>query len=108
LPQISFGDAPADWAATTPCPAIVRHQLACTFTHPLQHRQNQLKFGYEYRRTTVKQFYDLAIGGLSSPPSRFSGGTMTNGAACFSGDSQRTTTRTTTALFQDNFRRRAS
>ena len=69
--------------------------------------RHNMKFGYEYRRTTVDQYFDegyrgeLEFGSLQD----FVAGDITSGGRSARGDSQRSTAQNSHGLyFQDNFR----
>jgi outer membrane receptor protein involved in Fe transport len=69
--------------------------------------KHNLKFGYEYRRTTVNQFYDLGYRGRLKFLSfdDFLDGNISNGGSQFAGNSQRTTHQNNSGFYvQDNFR----
>jgi outer membrane receptor protein involved in Fe transport len=108
LPQISFSDGTSGLGGNN---SIPRHR----FDTNLQYFTNlgynsgkhNLKFGYEYRRTTVNQFYDLGYRGRLKFLSfgDFLDGNISNGGSQFAGNSQRTTHQNNSGFYvQDNFR----
>jgi len=108
LPQISFGDGTSGLGGNNSLP---RHRFDTNWQYFTNLGYNtgkhNFKFGYEYRRTTVNQFYDLGYRGRLKFATfeDFLAGTMTNGGSQFSGDSQRTTHQNNDGFyFQDNFR----
>ncbi len=108
LPQISFSDGTSGLGGNN---SIPRHR----FDTNLQYFTNvsytsgkhNYKFGYEYRRTTVNQFYDLGYRGRLKFTSfdDFVAGNISNGGSQFAGNSQRTTHQNNNGFYlQDSFR----
>src|SRR5712672_2056335 len=94
LPQISFSDGTSGLGGNN---SIPRHRFDTNWQYftnlGYNSGKHNLKFGYEYRRTTVNQFYDLGYRGRLKFLSfdDFLSGTISNGGSQFAGDSQRTT-----------------
>ncbi|HKV94377.1 MAG TPA: carboxypeptidase regulatory-like domain-containing protein [Candidatus Angelobacter sp.] len=108
LPQISFSDGTSGLGGNN---SIPRHRFDTNWQYftnlAYQTGRHNLKFGYEYRRTTVNQFYDLGYRGRLKFLSfeDFLAGNITNGGSQFAGDSQRTTHQNNSGFYvQDNFR----
>src|SRR5215472_7819260 len=108
LPQISFSDGTSGLGGNN---SIPRHRFDTNWQYFTNLSYNtgkhNWKFGYEYRRTTVNQFYDLGYRGRLKFTSfeDFLAGDITNGGSQFAGDSQRTTHQNNSGLYvQDNFR----
>jgi outer membrane receptor protein involved in Fe transport len=108
LPQISFSDGTSGLGGNN---SIPRHRFDTNWQYftnlGYNSGKHNLKFGYEYRRTTVNQFYDLGYRGrlkfLSF--SDFLDGNISNGGSQFAGNSQRTTHQNNSGFYaQDNFR----
>jgi hypothetical protein len=108
LPQISFSDGTSGLGGNN---SIPRHRFDTNWQYftnlGYNSGKHNLKFGYEYRRTTVNQFYDLGYRGRLKFDSfeDFLAGNITNGGSQFAGDSQRTTHQNNSGFYvQDNFR----
>ena len=108
LPQISFSDGTSGLGGNNSLP---RHRFDTNWQYftnlGYNSGKHNLKFGYEYRRTTVNQFYDLGYRGRLKFLSfeDFLAGTISNGGSQFSGNSQRTTHQNNSGFYvQDNFR----
>jgi hypothetical protein len=108
LPQISFGDGTSGLGGNN---SIPRHRFDTNWQYFTNVSYNtgkhNWKFGYEFRRTTVNQFYDLGYRGRLKFDSfdDFLDGNITNGGSQFAGDSQRTTHQNNSGFYlQDNFR----
>jgi hypothetical protein len=119
LPQISFSDAPP---SSNPNLNVLSSSLGANNSLP-RHRfdtnwqyftnvsyntgKHNWKYGYEYRRTTVNQFYDLGYRGRLkfSTFEDFLAGTISNGGSQFAGNSQRTTHQNNNGFYvQDSWR----
>jgi len=108
LPQISFSDGTSGLGGNNSLP---RHRFDTNWQYftnlsytPGKHNY---KFGYEYRRTTVNQFYDLGYRGRLKFTSfaDFVAGNISNGGSQFAGNSQRTTHQNNSGFYvQDSFR----
>jgi outer membrane receptor protein involved in Fe transport len=108
LPQISFSDGTSGLGGNN---SIPRHRFDTNWQYftnvSYNSGRHNIKFGYEYRRTTVNQFYDLGYRGRLKFTSfeDFLAGDITNGGSQFAGDSQRTTHQNNSGFYvQDNFR----
>src|SRR6266700_465911 len=108
LPQISFSDGTSGLGGNN---SIPRHRFDTNWQYFTNLGYNtgkhNVKFGYEYRRTTVTQFYDLGYRGRLKflTFEDFLAGDITNGGSQFAGDSQRTTHQNNSGFYvQDNFR----
>src|SRR4029077_12565467 len=108
LPQISFSDGTSGLGGNNSLP---RHRFDTNWQYFTNLGYNtgkhNVKFGYEYRRTTVNQFYDLGYRGRLKFLSfdDFLAGDISNGGSQFAGDSQRTTHQNNSGFYvQDNFR----
>src|SRR5579864_8852999 len=108
LPQISFSDGTSGLGGNNSLP---RHRFDTNWQYftnlGYTSGKHNLKLGYEYRRTTVNQFYDLGYRGRLKFTSfeDFLAGNITNGGSQFAGDSQRTTHQNNSGFYvQDNFR----
>jgi hypothetical protein len=108
LPQISFSDGTSGLGGNNSLP---RHRFDTNWQYftnlGYNSGKHNIKFGYEYRRTTVNQFYDLGYRGRLKFDTfeDFLGGNITNGGSQFAGDSQRTTHQNNSGFYvQDNFR----
>jgi hypothetical protein len=108
LPQISFSDGTSGLGGNNSLP---RHRFDTNWQYftnlGYNSGKHSLKFGYEYRRTTVNQFYDLGYRGRLKFLSfeDFLAGDITNGGSQFAGNSQRTTHQNNSGFYvQDSFR----
>ncbi|HMC29387.1 MAG TPA: TonB-dependent receptor, partial [Candidatus Angelobacter sp.] len=108
LPQISFSDGTSGLGGNNSLP---RHRFDTNWQYftnlGYNSGKHNMKFGYEYRRTTVNQFYDLGYRGRLKFLSfdDFLAGDITNSGSQFAGDSQRTTHQNNSGFYvQDNFR----
>ena len=108
LPQISFSDGTSGLGGNN---SIPRHRFDTNWQYftnlGYNSGKHNVKFGYEYRRTTVNQFYDLGYRGRLKFTSfeDFLAGDITNGGSQFAGNSQRTTHQNNSGFYvQDNFR----
>lgn len=108
LPQISFSDGTSGLGGNNSLP---RHRFDTNlqyFTNlGYNNGKHNLKWGYEYRRTTVNQFYDLGYRGRLKflTFEDFLAGTISNGGSQFAGDSQRTTHQNNHGFYvQDSYR----
>ncbi|HEV7673708.1 MAG TPA: TonB-dependent receptor [Candidatus Angelobacter sp.] len=108
LPQISFSDGTSGLGGNN---SIPRHRFDTNWQYftnlGYNSGKHNLKFGYEYRRTTVNQFYDLGYRGRLKFLSfdDFLSGTISNSGSQFAGNSQRTTHQNNSGFYvQDNFR----
>ncbi|MGC2694967.1 MAG: TonB-dependent receptor [Candidatus Angelobacter sp.] len=108
LPQISFSDGTSSLGGNN---SIPRHRFDTNWQYftnlGYNSGKHNLKFGYEYRRTTVNQFYDLGYRGRLKflTFEDFLSGAISNGGSQFAGDSQRTTHQNNSGFYvQDNFR----
>jgi outer membrane receptor protein involved in Fe transport len=108
LPQISFSDGTSGLGGNNSLP---RHRFDTNWQYftnlAYNSGRHNLKFGYEYRRTTVNQFYDLGYRGRLKFTTfeDFLAGDITNGGSQFAGNSQRTTHQNNSGFYvQDNFR----
>jgi outer membrane receptor protein involved in Fe transport len=108
LPQISFSDGTSGLGGNN---SIPRHRFDTNWQYFTNVGYNtgkhNVKVGYEYRRTTVNQFYDLGYRGRLKFVSfeDFLAGDITNGGSQFAGDSQRSTHQNNLGFYvQDNFR----
>jgi len=108
LPQISFSDGTSGLGGNNSLP---RHRFDTNLQYFTNFGYNtgkhNYKFGYEWRRTTVNQFYDLGYRGRLKFLSfeDFLAGDITNGGSQFSGDSQRTTHQNNHGFYaQDSYR----
>jgi outer membrane receptor protein involved in Fe transport len=108
LPQISFSDGTSGLGGNNSLP---RHRFDTNWQYftnlGYTSGKHNVKFGYEYRRTTVNQFYDLGYRGRLkfTDFSNFLDGNIDNGGSQFAGDSQRTTHQNNSGFYvQDNWR----
>jgi len=108
LPQISFSDGTSGLGGNN---SIPRHRFDTNWQYftnvGYNSGKHNLKFGYEYRRTTVNQFYNLGYRGRLKflTFEDFLAGNITNGGSQFAGDSQRTTHQNNHGLYvQDTYR----
>ena len=108
LPQISFNDGTSGLGGNN---SIPRHRFDTNWQYftnvGYNTGQHNWKYGYEYRRTTVNQFYDLGYRGRLKFENfeDFLGGNITNSGSQFAGDSQRTTHQNNSGFYiQDNWR----
>jgi outer membrane receptor protein involved in Fe transport len=108
LPQISFSDGTSGLGGNNSLP---RHRFDTNWQYftnlGYNSGKHNMKFGYEYRRTTVNQFYDLGYRGRLKFDSfdDFLDGNISNGGSQFAGDSQRTTHQNNSGFYvQDNWR----
>jgi hypothetical protein len=108
LPLMVFSDGTSGLGATN---SIPRHRFDTNWQYFTNFSYNSgkhnWKFGYEYRRTSVNQYYDLGYRSRLKFLSfeDFLGGLVTNGGLQFSGDSHRNTHQNNSGFYvQDNFR----
>lgn len=108
LPQVSFNDGTSGLGGNN---SIPRHRFDTNWQYftnvGYNTGQHNWKYGYEYRRTTVNQFYDLGYRGRLKFETfeDFLAGNLTNGGSQFAGDSQRTTHQNNSGFYvQDNWR----
>jgi hypothetical protein len=108
LPQVSFSDGTSGLGGNNSLP---RHRFDTNWQYftnvGYNSGKHNVKFGYEYRRTTVNQFYDLGYRGRLKflTFEDFLTGDITNGGSQFAGDSQRTTHQNNSGFYvQDSFR----
>jgi outer membrane receptor protein involved in Fe transport len=108
LPLMVFSDGTSGLGATN---SIPRHRFDTNWQYFTNFSYNSgkhsWKFGYEYRRTTVNQYYDLGYRSRLKFLSfeDFLGGLVTNGGLQFAGDSHRNTHQNNHGFYmQDNFR----
>ncbi len=108
LPSISINDGTSSLGANNSLP---RHRFDTNWQYFTNLGYNtgghNWKFGYEYRRTTVNQFYDLGYRGRLKFASfeDFLSGDITDGGSQFAGNSQRTTHQNNSGFYvQDNWK----
>ncbi|MBZ5532044.1 MAG: carboxypeptidase regulatory-like domain-containing protein [Acidobacteriia bacterium] len=108
LPQISFSDGTSGLGGNNSLP---RHRFDTNWQYftnvGYTTGKHNYKFGYEWRRTTVDQFYDLGYRGRLKFNSfeDFLAGDITNGGSQFAGDSARVTHQNNHGFYaQDSFR----
>jgi outer membrane receptor protein involved in Fe transport len=108
LPQVSFSDGTSGLGGNNSLP---RHRFDTNWQYftnlGYTSGKHNIKFGYEYRRTTVNQFYDLGYRGRLKFTSfeDFLAGDITNGGSQFAGNSQRTTHQNNHGFYvQDSYR----
>jgi hypothetical protein len=108
LPQIRFGDGISSLGANN---SIPRHRFDVNWQYFTNLAYNagkhNWKFGYEYRRTSISQFYDLGYRSRFrfTAFSDFLAGKITGSALQFSGDARRDTFQNNQSFYvQDNFR----
>lgn len=108
LPQISINDGTTSLGANNSLP---RHRFDTNWQYFANVGYNtgkhNWKYGYEFRRTTVNQFYDLGYRGRLKFANfeDFLSGDITDGGSQFAGNSQRTTHQNNDGLYiQDNWR----
>lgn len=108
LPQISFSDGTSGLGGNNSLP---RHRFDTNWQYftnvGYNNGKHNYKFGYEWRRTTVNQFYDLGYRGRLkfNTFDDFLNGDITNGGSQFAGNSQRNTHQNNHGFYaQDSFR----
>ncbi len=108
LPVIRFGDGTSTIGANN---SIPRHRFDVNWQYFTNLAYNagkhNWKFGYEYRRTSISQFYDLGYRSRFkfSNFSDFLFGDITGSALQFAGDARRDTFQNNQSFYlQDNFR----
>ncbi len=108
LPQISFSDGTSGLGGNNSLP---RHRFDTNWQYFTNFGyttgKHNYKVGYEWRRTTVDQFYDLGYRGRLkfNTFDDFLNGDITNGGSQFAGDSARVTHQNNHGFYaQDSFR----
>lgn len=108
LPLMVFSDGTSGLGATN---SIPRHRFDTNWQYFTNFSYNSgkhnWKFGYEFRRTSVNQYYDLGYRARLKFLSfeDFLGGVVTNGGLQFAGDSHRNTHQNNHGFYvQDEFR----
>jgi hypothetical protein len=108
LPLMVFSDGTSGLGATN---SIPRHRFDTNWQYFTNFSYNSgkhnWKFGYEYRRTSVNQYYDLGYRSRLKflTFEDFLGGVVTNGGLQFAGNSHRNTHQNNHGFYvQDNFR----
>ena len=108
LPLMVFSDGTSGLGATN---SIPRHRFDTNWQYftnvSYNSGKHNLKVGYEFRRTTVNQYYDLGYRARLKFLSfeDFLGGVVTNGGLQFSGNSHRDTHQNNSgAYIQDSYR----
>jgi outer membrane receptor protein involved in Fe transport len=108
LPLIIFRDGTSGLGATN---SIPRHRFDSNWQYFTNFSYNlgkhNWKFGYEFRRTTINQFYDLGYRSRLrfSTFEQFLGGIVDRGGLQFAGNSQRNTHQNNHSFYvQDSFR----
>jgi outer membrane receptor protein involved in Fe transport len=108
LPQTRFDDGTSSLGANN---SIPRHRFDVNWQYFTNFSYNSgkhnWKFGYEFRRTSISQFYDLGYRGRLrfGTFEDFLAGNITDSASQFAGDSRRDTHQNNHSFYaQDNFR----
>ncbi len=107
LPLIIIKDGTSSLGANNSLP---RHRFDTNWQYftnfSYNSRRHNWKYGYEFRRTTVNQYYDLGYRSRLrfATFEDFLAGAVTKGGLQFAGNSQRTTHQNHSFYAQDNFR----
>jgi hypothetical protein len=108
LPQIAFSDGTSGLGGSGSFPRQRYDSNWQYFTNFSYTRgKHNIKFGYEYRRSTINQIYDLGFRGKLKFATfdDFLAGNITNGGSQFGGDSHRITHENNHGFYvQDNYR----
>ena len=108
LPQIAFSDGTSNLGGSGSFPRQ-RYDSNWQYFTNLSYNtgKHSIKFGYEFRRSTINQIYDLGFRGKLKFTSfdAFLAGTPDNGGSQFGGDSHRITHENNDGFYiQDNYR----